>query len=65
MKNLHVSTETKMVFSEGRKDKHAGENKIVPPLLKQWPCEGQLVWCGAQFTCSCVILMMNISNPEV
>lgn len=43
MKNLDVSTETKMVFSEGRKDKHVGENKIVPPLLKQWPCEGQLV----------------------
>lgn len=43
MKNLDISTETKKVFSEGRKDKHTGENKIVPPLLKQWPCEGQLV----------------------
>lgn len=43
MKNVDVSTETKMVFREGRKEKHAGENKILPPLLKQWPCEGQLV----------------------
>lgn len=43
MKNVDVSTETKMVFSERRKEKHAGENKILPPLLKQWPCEGQLV----------------------